>query len=85
MAHGFGRVRHSPDTQGIKAGQVRAKFGFIHDGIRGHPRGYRNTGFITPIKGVQQRLCLLIIQILRGRKIGQYAQYSQAIFLGVVE
>jgi hypothetical protein len=77
----FGKVGHVPNSQGIKTGQVRGEFGFIHDDIRWQPRSYRNTGFITQIKGVQQRLCLLIIQILRGRKIGQYAQHSQAIFL----
>ena len=54
---------------------------FMTAPARGQPHGYRNTGFITPIKGVLQHLCLLIIQILRGRKIGQYAQHSQAIFL----
>jgi len=36
----FGKVGLLPNTQGVKTGQVRGEFGFIHDGIRGHPRGY---------------------------------------------
>lgn len=48
----FSKVSHLPDTQGIKAGQVRAKFGFIHDDIRWQLRVYRNTGNIRQLKGV---------------------------------
>ena len=42
MSYGarFGKVGLLPNTQGVKTGQVRGEFGFIHDGIRGHPRGY---------------------------------------------
>jgi hypothetical protein len=36
-------------------------------------------GSVAQFKGVEQRLGLLIINILRWRKIGQYVQHRQAI------